>query len=71
VLYEMEEDRMMLKKPMKEDYLPLSTHKHIQQEVFKKEKYKMIPNKSLPSKKEEIEKVEIHNKLNLKRPAKN
>ncbi len=44
---------MIVKKSIKEAYLPLSTHKNIQQEVFKKEKFKMIPNKSLPSKKEE------------------
>jgi hypothetical protein len=49
----MEEDRIIVKKPIREAYLPLSTHKHIQEEVFKKEKFKMIPNKSLPSKKEE------------------
>lgn len=30
--------------------MPLSTHKHIQQEVFKDEKFTRIPNKSLPSK---------------------
>lgn len=47
---------MIAKKPIKEAYLPLSTHKNIQQEVFKKEKFKMIPNKSLPSKKEEKQK---------------
>jgi len=44
----MEEDRMMSKKPIREAYLPLSSHKNIQQEVFKKEKYNRIPNKSLP-----------------------
>jgi len=49
----MEEDRMMAKKPIRDAYLPLSTHKKIQQEVFKQEKFKMIPNKSLPSKQEE------------------
>ena len=46
----MEEDRMMLKKPIREAYMPLSTHKNIQEEVFKQEKFKMIPNKPLISK---------------------
>lgn len=47
----MEEDRKMLKKPIRDDYLPLSTHKHIQKEVFNKEKYSMVAGKSVPPKK--------------------
>jgi hypothetical protein len=46
----MAEDRKMAKKPTGEAYLPLATHQHIQKEVFNKEKYKMIANKSLPPK---------------------
>ena len=48
VLYEMAEERKMMGKKIGEEYLPLSTHKHIQEEVFKKEKYSMIKGKSLP-----------------------
>ena len=70
VLYEMEEDRKLLNKPIKDEYLPLSSHKNIQQEVFKKDKYKRITNQSLPSKHEEKQMSEIHKKLNPKQPSK-
>lgn len=36
VLYEMAEDRQMMGKKVGEEYLPLSTHKEIQKEVFNK-----------------------------------
>ena len=48
----------------------MSGHKHIQQEVFKKDKYKKITNKSVPSKNEEKKMDEIHKKLNPKQPSK-
>ncbi len=38
----------MLKKKVGEEYLPLSTHKHIQQEVFNKEKYALVKGRSVP-----------------------
>jgi hypothetical protein len=60
----------MLKKKVGEEYLPLSTHKNIQQEVFKNEKFSRIPNKSLPSKKEEKEMQEKHKLYNPKQPSK-
>jgi hypothetical protein len=43
-------------KKVGEEYLPLSTHKHIQKEVFNKEKYSMIKDKSLPNGKLQAEK---------------
>ena len=51
--------------------MPLNTHQHIQKEVFKKDKYKRITNKSVPSKVEEKKMDEIHQKLNPKQPSKN
>ena len=61
----------MLGKKVGEEYMPLSSHQHIQQEVFKKEKYGMIKGKSLPPSKVQQKKEEsIHNKLNPVRPSK-
>lgn len=60
----------MLGKKIGQDYLPLSTHKNIQQEVFKNEKFSRIPNKSLPSKKQDKEMEEKHKMLNPKQPSK-
>ena len=48
ILYEMGEERKMLGKKVGEEYIPLSSHQHIQKEVFKKEKSAMIKGKSLP-----------------------
>ena len=57
VVYEMAEDRKMHGKPVGESYLPLSANKNIQQQVFNKEKYAMIKEKSLPpAKNEQIKK---------------
>jgi hypothetical protein len=66
----MTEDRQMLKKKIGEEYIPLSTHQHIQKEVFNKEKYAMIKGRSLPSKEEKEKKEEVSSKLNPKRPSK-
>ena len=59
----------MLKKAVGEEYLPLSGHKHIQKEVFNKEKYALVKGRSLPNGKQQIEKKEMHGKLNPKRPT--
>lgn len=59
----------MLGKKVGEEYLPLSTHKHIQKEVFNKEKYQLVKGRSLPNGKQEEEKKVIHDKLNPKRPT--
>ena len=45
-------------KKIGEAYMPLSTHQHIQKEVFKKEKYTAIKGKSLPPSKKDEEKSE-------------
>ena len=50
VIYETADERNMLNKTVGKDYLPLAKHEHIQKEVFNQEKYRMIPNRSLPSK---------------------
>jgi hypothetical protein len=69
VLVEREEDRRMLGKKVGEEYLPLSSHKHIQKEVFGKEKYALVKGRSLPNGKQQQEKKEVHEKLNPKRPT--
>lgn len=66
----MAEDRRLLGKKVGEEYLPLSTHKEIQKEVFNKQKYTMIKGKSVPPKREIQKKEEISSKLNPKRPTK-
>jgi hypothetical protein len=71
VLYEREEDRQMCGKKVGEEYLPVSSHKAIQEEVFKKEKYAMVKGKSLPpSKIQQLKEEERHGQLNPKRPSK-
>jgi hypothetical protein len=59
----------MLKKTVGEEYLPLSTHKHIQQEVFNKEKYALVKGKSVPPVVRQQQQKEMHEKLNPKRPS--
>lgn len=49
--------------------MPLSTHKHIQKEVFNNEKYSMIKGRSLPNGKQKEEQKQIQDKLNPKRPT--
>ena len=49
--------------------MPLSTHKHIQKEVFNNEKYSMIKGRSLPNGKQKEELKQIQDKLNPKRPT--
>ena len=49
--------------------MPLSTHKHIQKEVFNNEKYSMIKGRSLPNGKQNNEKKQLQDKLNPKRPT--
>lgn len=49
--------------------MPLSTHKHIQKEVFNNEKYSMIKGLSLPNGKQKEEQKQIQDKLNPKRPT--
>lgn len=70
VLYETGDQRKMLKKKVGQEYLPLSTHQNIQKEVFNHEKYRMIPNKSLPSKNQQKVMQEKHKMLNPKQPSK-
>lgn len=45
-------------------------HKNIQEEVFKQPKFRMIPNKSLPSKQQTKAMEEKHRQLNPKQPSK-
>jgi hypothetical protein len=59
----------MLGKKVGEEYLPLSTHQHIQKEVFNKEKYALVKGKSVPPVRKEKEQKEMHDKLNPKRPT--
>lgn len=49
--------------------MPLSTHKHIQKEVFNNEKYSIIKGRSLPNGKQKEEQKQIQDKLNPKRPT--
>lgn len=59
----------MLGKKTGQEYIPLSTHKHIQKEVFNNEKFSMIKGRSLPNGKQREEQKQIQDKLNPKRPT--
>lgn len=70
MMYEMEEERKQLGKPVGKAYLPLATHQNIQKLVFRQpDKYKMIEGEPI-SEAEKQQMQKRHASLNPKQPTK-